>query len=153
MGSFDSQSKTLRGVPWAVKSQVPLFRWLKYNYHVWQIMIGHLGHFLLEFFGQIWTGGTLKHIIGPILVIFEICQFLTIPGPFEYFSENGWSQKIKFFWMKEWLLPPYQKSKRLRWVLWAVESGVPLFWHFDEGLKCTYYWDIASRICLSIGVA
>ena len=24
-----------------------------------------------------------------ILVIFEICQFLTIPGPFEYFSENG----------------------------------------------------------------
>ena len=27
---------------------------------------------------------------------FEICQFLTIPGPFEYFSENGWSQKISF---------------------------------------------------------
>ena len=25
---------------------------------------------------------------GPLLVIFEICQFLTIPGPFEYFSEN-----------------------------------------------------------------
>ena len=32
---------------------------------------------------------------------FEICQFLTIPGPFEYFSENGWSQKIKVFSMKE----------------------------------------------------
>ena len=43
---------------------------------------------------QIWTQGTLRHILGPILVIFEICQFLTIPGPFEYFSENGWSQKI-----------------------------------------------------------
>ena len=36
-------------------------------------------------------------MLGPILVIFEICQFLTIPGPFEYFSENGWSQKIKSF--------------------------------------------------------
>ena len=36
-------------------------------------------------------------MLGPILVIFEICQFLTIPGPFEYFPENGWSQKIKVF--------------------------------------------------------
>ena len=27
-------------------------------------------------------------MLGPFLVIFEICQFLTIPGPFEYFSEN-----------------------------------------------------------------
>ena len=35
-------------------------------------------------------------MLGPILVIFEICQFLTIPGLFEYFSENGWSQKISF---------------------------------------------------------
>ena len=35
-------------------------------------------------------------MLGPILVIFEICQFLTIPGPFEYFPENGWSQKISF---------------------------------------------------------
>ena len=59
-------------------------------------MIGHLGHFLLDFFAQTWTQGTLRHILGPILVIFEICQFLTIPGPFEYFSENGWSQKISF---------------------------------------------------------
>ena len=38
-----------------------------------------------------------RHILGPILVIFEICQFLMIPGPFEYFSENGWSQKIAFY--------------------------------------------------------
>ena len=53
-------------------------------------MIGHLVHFL---FGQIWTQGTLRHILGPILVIFEICQFLTIPVLFEYFSENGWSKK------------------------------------------------------------
>ena len=64
-------------------------------------MIGHLGHFLLDFFAQIWTQGTLRHILGPILVIFEICQFFTISGPFEYFSENGWSQKIKVFSIKE----------------------------------------------------
>ena len=54
-----------------------------------RITIGHLGHFLLDFLAQIWTQETLRHILGPILVIFEICQFLTIPGPFEYFSENG----------------------------------------------------------------
>ena len=33
-------------------------------------MIGHLGHFLLDFLAQIWTQGTLRHILGPILVIF-----------------------------------------------------------------------------------
>ena len=53
-------------------------------------------------------------MLGPILVIFEICQFLTIPGPFEYFSENGWSQKIKVFSMKEQSLPPYRFSFRRR---------------------------------------
>ena len=68
----------------------------------------------LDLFGQIWTQGTLRHILGPIMVIFEICQFLTIPGPFEYFSKNGWSQKIKVFLMKEWSLPPYQFSFRRR---------------------------------------
>ena len=70
------------------------------------ITIGYLWHFLLDFLPQIWTQGTLRHILGPILVIFEICQFLTIPGPFEYFSENGWSQKIKVFSMKEQSLHP-----------------------------------------------
>ena len=45
---------------------------------------------------------------------FEICHFLTIPGPFEYFSENGWSQKIKVFSMKERSLPPYRFSFRRR---------------------------------------
>ena len=105
MGQFVAQSKTLSGVLQAVESQVPLFRWIKFTlkppYSDWQITIGHLEQFLLDFFCQIWTQGTLRHILGPILVIFEICQFLTIPGPFEYFSENGWSQKIKVFLMKE----------------------------------------------------
>ena len=41
-------------------------------------------------------------------------SLLTIPGPFEYFSENGWSQKIKVFSMKERLLPPYWFSFRRR---------------------------------------
>ena len=69
-------------------------------------MIGHLGHFILDFFGQIWTQGTLRYIQAPILVIFEMCHFLMIPGLFEYFSENGWSQKIKVFSMKEQLFGP-----------------------------------------------
>ena len=34
-----------------------------------------------------------------------------------------------------------------RGVLQAAKSRVALFWHFHEGLKCTYYWGIASRIC------
>ena len=48
----------------------------------------------------------LRHILGPILVTFEICQFLMIAGPFEYFSKNGLSQKIKVFSMKEQSSPP-----------------------------------------------
>ena len=49
-----------------------------------------------DFLAQIWAQGTLRHILGPILVIFEICQFLTIPGPFEYFSEMGGLRKSSF---------------------------------------------------------
>ena len=60
-------------------------------------MIDHLGHFLLDFSTQIWTQGTLRHVLRPILVIFEICHFLMISELFEYFSENGWSQKIAFY--------------------------------------------------------
>ena len=70
-----------------------------------QIMIGHLGHFLLDFL-SIWTQGTLRHILGPILVIFEICHFLTILMLFEYFPDNRCSQKSKVIPMKEqWLFP------------------------------------------------
>ena len=59
-------------------------------------MIGHLGHFLLDFFGQIWTQGTLRHILGPILVIFEIRQFLTVPGPLSTFQKMGGLRQSKF---------------------------------------------------------
>ena len=48
------------------------------------------------FLGQIWTQRTLRHMLGPILVIFEICHFWVIPGPFEYFSEMGGLRKSKF---------------------------------------------------------
>ena len=81
---------------------------------MWQITIGILGHFLLDFLAQIWTQGTLRHILGPILVIFEICQFLKNPGLFEYFSENGWSQWSQVFSMKERSLPPYRFGFRRR---------------------------------------
>ena len=50
-------------------------------------MIGYLGHFLLDFLGQIRTQGTLRHVLGPIFIIFEIFYFLMIPELFEYFSE------------------------------------------------------------------
>ena len=61
-----------------------------------QITIGHLGHFLLDFFAQIWTQGTLRHILGPILVVFQICHFLAIPGLFEYFQKMGGVTKSHF---------------------------------------------------------
>ena len=54
-----------------------------------------------NFFGQIWTQWTLRHILGPVLVNFDICQFLTIPGPFEYFQKMGALRKIKVLSMKE----------------------------------------------------
>ena len=50
----------------------------------------------LEFLSQIWTQWTLKHILGPILVIFDICPFLTIPGLFGYFQKMGDLRKSKF---------------------------------------------------------
>ena len=42
-----------------------------------QITIGHLGHFILDFFAHIWTQWTLRHILGPILV-FDICNLLKV---------------------------------------------------------------------------
>ena len=59
-------------------------------------MIGHLGHFLLDFLAQIWTQDTLRHILGPILVNFEICQFLMIPGRLSTFQKMGGLRKSKF---------------------------------------------------------
>ena len=33
---------------------------------------------------------------GPIMAIFDICPFLTAPGLFEYFSENGFSENERY---------------------------------------------------------
>ena len=77
-----------------------------YDWPFWTLPFG--------LFGSNLDTRDLETILGPILVIFEICQFLTIPGPFEYFSENGWSQKIKVFSMKERSLPPLLFSFRRR---------------------------------------
>ena len=95
-----------------LKMMIPvlIFRWFNFTLKPpYSITCGKLQLAIWDTF--FWT---LRHILGPIMVIFEICQFLTIPGPFEYFSKNGWSQKIIVFLMKEQLLPPYQFSFRRR---------------------------------------
>ena len=50
------------------------------------------GHFLLDFFFDM----DLETILRPYLVIFDICHFLTISGPFEYFQKMGALRKSKF---------------------------------------------------------
>ena len=95
-----------------LKMMIPVlrFRWFKFTLKPpYRIMWGKLQLAIWD--TSFWT---LRYMLGPIMVIFEICQFLTIPGPFEYFSENGWPHKIKVFLMKEQLLPPYQFSFRRR---------------------------------------
>ena len=58
-----------------------VFRWFKFTLKppcsitCEKISIGHLGHFPLDILGQFWTQWTLRHILGPILVIFDICHF------------------------------------------------------------------------------
>ena len=52
---------------------------------------GVLGHFFWNF--PFWTQNTLKHSLGLILVISEICQFIMTTGLFEYFSEEIPTQK------------------------------------------------------------
>ena len=49
-----------------------------------------------NFFGHIWTQWTLRHILGPTLVIFDIWHFLKISGPFEYFQKMGALRKSHF---------------------------------------------------------
>ena len=36
-----------------------------------------------NFFGQIWTQDTFRRILGPFLVIFDICQFLVTVESFQ----------------------------------------------------------------------
>ena len=81
-----------------------IFRWFKFRlkppYTIGHgHLFGNLGHFPLDFFCQIWTQHSLRHLLWHLMTSFEICQLLVTPGPFEYFWQN---QKINFFSMKEW---------------------------------------------------
>ena len=82
-----------------------LVNWGRYYIRVLCILLGGLSlhlNYLIAFsiwdtsFWTFWTWWTLRHILGPILAIFNICHFMTIPGSFEDFSENGCAQKISF---------------------------------------------------------
>ena len=105
---------------------------------MWQITIGHLGHFLLDFFAQIWTQETLRHMLGPILVIFEICQFLKFRGLFEYFSENGWSQKIKVFIDEGAIVTPF--------IGLVLEGQVPRLNHGPISFPIQNTWGVLQAL-------
>ena len=51
----------------------------------------------MEFFCQIWSQDSLRHLLGPLLVHFDICQFLATPGTFQYFGQNQGSSENRFF--------------------------------------------------------
>ena len=98
----------------------PVFRWFKFTLKP-PYSIAHDKLWLAIWDTSFWTfrlkfghKGTLRHMLGPILVIFEICQFLTIPGPFEYFPENGGLRKSKFSQWRSNHYPPYRFSFRRR---------------------------------------
>ena len=72
------------------KSSLGFIRWFKFtlNHLIGSCMANYdwpFGTLPFGLFGQIWTQWTLRHILETILVIFDICHFLTISGPFEYF--------------------------------------------------------------------
>ena len=114
MGQFDFQSKTLVGCYRPSKVEYHFLVGLSLHFTLkppYSIRYGKLRLTIwtlpfLDFFGQIWTQRTLRHILGPTLVIFEICHFLAIPGSFEYFSENGCALRKSVFSMKEWIITP-----------------------------------------------
>ena len=103
------------------------------------------GHFLLDFFGQIWTQWNLRYILGHILVIFDICHFLMIPGQFEYFSKKRVASGNHILLRNAWPTPGHSdlvlglpvsnlhpgpidsQFKTLRRVLQAVKSPASLF--------------------------
>ena len=106
-------------------------------------------------FCQIWLQGNFWHILGPILVIFEICDFLMIPGTFEF----SWWRSGNYPLIG--LVLGGQVPRLHHGTIWfAIQHTyggccMPLKveYHFfntfmKEGLKHHYYWGIASRISL-----
>ena len=49
----------------------------------WKSLISYFGHFPLDFFCQLWTQDSLRHLLRHLITNFEICQLLVTPGPFE----------------------------------------------------------------------
>ena len=87
-------------------SNMPLFRWFKFTLKpAYSIVHGKLG--LAIWYTSFWTfwpnldTRDIETYPRTYSGHFEICHFLAIPGPFEYFSENGWSHKIKVSSMKK----------------------------------------------------
>ena len=56
--------------------------------------------------GQIWTQGTLRHILGPILVIFWNVNFWRLQGRLSTVQKMGGLRNQSFL-DEEWSLPPY----------------------------------------------
>ena len=51
----------------------------------------------MTFLCQIWSQDSLRHLLGPHEVHFDICQFLATPGPFEYFGQKQGSSESQCF--------------------------------------------------------
>ena len=68
-------------------------------------MIGRLGHLLLDFLAQIWTQGTLRHILGPILVIYEVCQIWSNAIQCKNRKFFYWRVTGALFWVKNIKVP------------------------------------------------
>ena len=51
----------------------------------------------IDIFCQIWSQDSLRHLLGPHEVNFDICQFLATPGLFEYFGQNQGSLESQCF--------------------------------------------------------
>ena len=100
----DQKSSNRIELSWLVLDLL-IYRWFQFTLN--HLIAYQLANYNWPFgtlpFGQIWTQGTLRHIL--FWSFFEICHFLVIPGPFEYFSENGWRSNC---------CTPYQFSWRRR---------------------------------------
>ena len=99
-----------------------LFRWFKFTLKppYSTAGIGHLGHFRLDFFCQIWTQDTLRHILGPIMAkytnmsIFDSSRAVQV-----IFQKMGAFRKSKI--SRKWLADACFSEINMRWADdWAM---------------------------------
>ena len=74
-----------------------------------EFLTGHLGHFLLKFFFHICTQGGQGHVLGPLLVNFETCQFMLIWVIWVLLRKKTLRKSL----MKDWLLLPFSFGLRI----------------------------------------